>query len=160
MQLKGITGSKLSKDEEERLENLGYMFVREGGRAPARQLTGIQLHMKVMRDPVRDVMTKWGVIQTKFGEFVLPDTPSHGFIPIAPRVMLAANQDNGTILKPNLIRINLAFLAYTSRFFLAHSIRTAMTGITESLIAKTIKARDLDLAARKIGKNASSEMPI
>lgn len=92
----------------------------------------------------------WGVIQAAAGEFLMPDVPHHPFIPLTPKVLLAANQHNGTILEPNLVAINIAFLAYTWTFFIARNIQTAMAGITDRAILKAVKERDARIAAGEL----------
>jgi hypothetical protein len=47
--LVGITGSELTKAQEENLEKNGYTFTRKGGKLPARQLNGLQLQRRTLR---------------------------------------------------------------------------------------------------------------
>ncbi len=151
VQFAGITGEQLSQDQEERFEKMHVMFAREGGRMPTRFLNGIQLQTRV--DQYAHQVLKswtWGVIQAKSGEFVLPDVPHHGFIPLTPKVLLAANHPNGTILKSNLIEINVSSLAYTWAYFVARNVQTALAGVTNSAIAKAVKLRDAKLASGEL----------
>jgi hypothetical protein len=146
IQFNGVTGEDLPPDQQERYEKMGVLFLRPGGKMPARHMTGFQLQMKVDQYAHQLREWQWGVIQTRFGEFLMPDVPSHGMIPIEPKVMLAANHSNGTIRKPNLIEINVAFLAHTRRYFFARNLQTALAGVTTKDTMKAVKARDARLA--------------
>jgi hypothetical protein len=97
--LNGLVGSDLTKEQEENLEKNGYMFARKNGAMPARQLNGIQLRMRV-DDYARTLavgVTRWGVITTQSGEFIVPDVPVHGVIPLTPRRALVHSAPDGMI---------------------------------------------------------------
>jgi hypothetical protein len=145
-QMNKVTGENLSKDQQERLEKQHILFVRPGGKIATRHLTAFQLQAKIdlYSQQIKDYT--WGVIQTPKGEFVMPDAPSHGLMPIAPNVLLAANHPNGTVLKSNLIKINTAFLAYTRNYFFARNIQIALAGVTMKLIMKAVRERDARIA--------------
>lgn len=144
-QISGITGQDLTQDEQEILEKKHILFVRSGGKVPTRHITGIQLQAKINNFARQIEGYRWGVIQTMKGQFVMPDVPSHNMMPIAPTVMLAAQHPNGTILKPNLIDINAAFLAYSRKYFFARDIQTALAGVTKNHILKAVKERDAQI---------------
>ena len=146
LQFKGITGSSLTHEEEEQLEKRYIMFARLGGRVPARFLTGLNLQKQTdeYAHSIKD--WTWGIIQAKSGEFLMPDVPNYGFLPISPKVLLAANHPNGMILKTHLKKINIALLSYTWKYFIARNIGTAMSGISIRDIKKSVKARDKQLA--------------
>lgn len=143
----GLTGTNLTLEEEERLEKKHVLFTRAGGRAPSRFLTGIRLQGRVDQYAHQIKGWTWGVIQAQAGEFLMPDVPSHGFVPLTPKVALAANHPNCTVLKSNLKEINIAFLAYTWRYFVARNIETAMAGISGHDILKAVKVRDARIAS-------------
>ncbi len=150
-QFAGVTGERLTLEQEERFEKQHVMFTRAGGRTPTRFLTGIQLQVRV--DQYAHLVLKdwtWGVIQAQAGEFLMPDVPHHGFAPLAPNVLLAANHPNGTVLKSNLMQINIAFLAYSWSYFVARNIRMALAGITDQAILKAVKERDSRIAAGEL----------
>jgi hypothetical protein len=146
----GLTGSNLTLEEEERLEKNHVMFTRADGRMPSRFLTGIRLQVRVDQYAHQIKDWTWGVIQAQAGEFLMPDVPSHGFVPLTPKAVLAANHPNGTVLKSNLKKINTSFLAYTWQYFVARNIVTAMAGISGHDILKAVKVRDAQIASGEV----------
>ena len=121
IELNGISGGNLTKEQEENLEKNGYTFVRNSGKMPARQLNGVELQMRTgnyARDLASSV-TRWGVIAAQSGEFVVPDVPSHGIIPLAPRLALVQSAPDGMITERNLAEINLAMRATSQDYFFA-----------------------------------------
>ncbi|MGO9060179.1 MAG: hypothetical protein ACLQU2_22790 [Candidatus Binataceae bacterium] len=110
VQLNRITGDDLTKEQEENLEKNGYVFTRKNGMMPARQLNGIQLQMRI-DNSVRSLattVTRWGVISTQDEEFIVPDIPRHGVIPITPRLALVQSAPDGMIVEQNVAEINQA----------------------------------------------------
>jgi len=121
IQLNGIPGSNLTKEQEENLEKNGYIFARKSGRMPARQLNGVELWMRTndyARELASSVM-RWGVIAAQSGEFIVPDVPSHGIIPLTPRLALVQSAPDGMITERNLAEVNLAMRATSQDYFFA-----------------------------------------
>jgi hypothetical protein len=121
IQLNGISGGDLTKEQEENLEKNGYMFARKSGRMAARQLNGVELQMRA-DDYARELassVTRWGVIAAQSGEFIVPDVPSHGIIPLTPRLALVQSAPDGMITEQNLAEINLAMRATSQDYFFA-----------------------------------------
>jgi hypothetical protein len=126
IQLKGVTGNDLTKEQEENLEKNGYMFARRSGTMPARQLNGLELHFRI-NNYARDlaaVVTRWGVISAKSGEFIVPDVPFHGIIPITPLLALAQCASDGMIIKRNIAEINRAMRLTSQNYFFARDFRS------------------------------------
>jgi hypothetical protein len=121
IELNGISGGDLTKEQEENLEKNGYAFVRENGRMPARQLNGAELQMRTgnYACDLANSVTRWGVISTQSGEFIVPDVPSHGIIPLAPRLALVQSAPDGMITERNLAEINRAMRATSQEYFFA-----------------------------------------
>lgn len=150
-QFAGLTGETLTRDQEEHFEKMNVMFVRAGGRMPARFLTGIQLQTRVDQYAHQLVTGwDWGVIQAQEGEFLMPDVPHHTMLPIAPKVLFAAHNPNGTIVKSNVLAINTGFVAYTWSYFIARDIAVAMDGITDRDIQREVIERDRRMAAGEL----------
>ena len=58
-----VTGTVLSKDQEERLESNGYLFVRAGGRVPLRQIIGMQIERQIFHMRTQQLAdVQWGLI--------------------------------------------------------------------------------------------------
>lgn len=108
IQLNGIAGSDLTLEQEENLEKNGYMFARNSGTMPARQLNGLELQMRInaYARELGTAVTRWGVISAQAGEFIVPDIPLHGIIPVAPQLALVHSSPDGMILERNVAEIN------------------------------------------------------
>lgn len=103
MVLNGINGTKLNKEEEENLERKGFLFVRSGGAIPTRQINGLQIMLRVgdlERNFAADIL-RWGVVKTISGEFIVPDLPLHGILPITPNIALIHSTRDGHISDKN-----------------------------------------------------------
>lgn len=123
IQLNEVTGPgrNLTQDEEECLEKIGILFIREGGKMPARQMNGIQIQRWIdayTSDSLSAV--KWGIIQAQEGQFIVPDVSAHTIIPLAPILCLVANTPDGIILKQNVAEINHALRAASQDYFFAN----------------------------------------
>lgn len=147
IQVSGVTGEALTKDEQEALEAKHYMFAREGGKFATRDMVGIQVQAKIMRDGRTDSIHSWGVIRAPEGEFIMPDVPAHDLMPISPTVLLAANYPSGLISKSNLNELNIGFLAYSRRYFFGRDLTVALADATSERIKRALIDRDQNLAA-------------
>lgn len=124
IELKGNVGSNLTKEQEENLEKNGYMFARKGGTMPARQLNGFALQLRIdhyVRDLATSV-TRWGIISAQSGDFIVPDVPSHGIIPLTPRLALVQSAPDGMITEQNVAEINQAMRATSQDYFFARDV--------------------------------------
>ena len=122
--LHGGVGSKLTKEQEENLEANGYLFAREGGAMPARQLNGLQIMLRVY-EYAKDLeknLKRWGVIETQAGEFIVPDVPFHTILPITPRLALVNSEQDGHITEQNLAQLNQAMRTSSQSYFFARDL--------------------------------------
>jgi hypothetical protein len=122
--LNGIIGGDLSKEQEENLESNGYVFARKAGTMPARQLNGIVLETRI-NDYALELgtrATRWGVISTQSGEFIVPDVPMLAVIPLTPRLALVNSAPDGMITEQNLAQINTAMKAASRNYYFARSV--------------------------------------
>ncbi|MBR1175386.1 hypothetical protein JQ617_15595 [Bradyrhizobium sp. KB893862 SZCCT0404] len=121
IQLNGITGSHLTLEQEENLERNGYIFTRERGTMPARQLNGVVLQMRMdwYAHHLSTHVQRWGVIVAQSGEFVVPDVPWHQIMPLTPRLALVHSSLDGMITEQNLAQINAAMTALSRDYFFA-----------------------------------------
>jgi hypothetical protein len=113
VELTGIAGETLTKEEQENLERNHYVFALEGGVMPARQINGIHLQMRFGHEArsLADSVPRWGVIAAQEGEFIVPDVPMHGIIPITPKLAFVHSSGDGMITLQNLAEINRALRA-------------------------------------------------
>ncbi len=120
IKLNQIAAPDLTKAQEENLEKSGYLFARPG-RMPARQLNGLEIQMRAgnYAAELAAAVARWGVISALSGEFIVPDVPSHGIIPLTSRLALVQSGPDGTILEGNVAEINRAMKATSRRYFFA-----------------------------------------
>jgi hypothetical protein len=130
IQMRGVTGSPLTKDQQEILEKKGIYYVRRGGTMPARFIAGTQLQLLTGRYAHQIGKLRWGIVRPLEGEFVMPDVPSHTLMPVAPQICLAASHPSGMITVENLRQINAALVAMSRRYFFARDLRVACAGLT------------------------------
>lgn len=119
--LKGIIGSDLTLAQEENLESNGYMFARKSGTMPARQLNGVTLMIRTNRyaDHLAATVPRWGVITAQVGEFIVPDVPWHGVLPLKPQLALINAAPDGMITEQNLAQFNDATRSLSEDYFFA-----------------------------------------
>jgi hypothetical protein len=119
--LNGIAGCDLTKEQEENLEKNGYMFARKSGTMPARQLNGLELQLRIdnYAHDLAAHVTRWGVISAQSGEFIVPDVPMHGIIPLTPRLALVQSAPDGMIVEGNVAEINRAMRTTSQDYFFA-----------------------------------------
>jgi Protein of unknown function (DUF4238) len=127
VQFNGITGENLTKDQEERFEKVGVLFVREGGVMSAHRVHGIQIQTGIMREASALSAIGWGIVRAHEGQFVVPDFPSITFIPLEPKLCLCGTPgnviENGCISKRNVVDINLHLKAHSKEYYFANDLR-------------------------------------
>ncbi len=143
----GLTGSTLTRDEQEILESKHIGFVRDGGKLPTRQIVGLQIQGRIMADQRHHAGRRWGVIRSLKGEFLMPDVPAHDLMPISPTALLAANHNSGFITEDNLSQVNLEFLTYSRRYFFGRDLRVSLQGITDAAIQSAAAERNRKVLA-------------
>jgi len=119
--LNGVTGPDLTLEQEENLESNGYMFARKHGAMPTRQLNGavIQMRTGYYVDELPKLFTRWGIIRVEGAEFIVPDVPCHGILPLTPRLALAKDTQDGTISEQNLAQVNTAMRSLSESYYFA-----------------------------------------
>lgn len=123
-QLNGVEGPDLSLEQEENLESNGYMFVRKYGAMPTRQLNGAVVEMRTgfYVDELAKSVARWGIIRAQSGEFIVPDVPWHGVIPLTPQLALAWNAPDGIITEQNLAQVNAAMRSVSEIYYFARDV--------------------------------------
>ena len=123
-QLNGVTGPDLTLEQEENLESNGCMFARKHGAMPTRQLNGavIQMRTGYYVDELPKFFTRWGLIKAQSGEFIVPDVPCHGILPLAPQLALVKDTRDGMITEQNLAQVNAAICSLSETYYFAHDL--------------------------------------
>ncbi len=88
---------------------------------PARQLNGVLLQIRTDQYAfhLSTDVPRWAVIVARAGEFIVPDMPWHGIIPLTPRMALVRSSPDGTITEQNLAQINSAVRETSQDYFFA-----------------------------------------
>jgi hypothetical protein len=122
LQLNGLAGDDLTKEQEEVLERKHTFFIRSGGKAPARQLNGLVLQRRI-DDYTRDLsaIVRWGIVRPIAGEFIVPDVPTRTIIPLTPQIALAASVDDGLLTEANLAEINKVTIDGCEEYYFART---------------------------------------
>jgi hypothetical protein len=76
IQFNAVAGERLSQDQEEILEKAGTLFLREGGKAPAHRMHGLQLQFAIDHECSALSGIRWGVVRAVGGQFLVPDFPT------------------------------------------------------------------------------------
>ncbi len=124
IELKGIAGNTLTKEQEENLEANGYAFARAGGKIPARQINGIQLQMRIAQQTnvLAANVARWGIVVSSSGEFIVPDVPLRMLLPLSPTMALVGSAPDGMITEQNLAEINRSTKAESREYFFARDL--------------------------------------
>ncbi len=124
IQLNNVSGNALTKTQEENLEMNNYVYVRSGGKMPARQFNGIRLQQLINNYTREDLaaITGWGVIHVQSGEFIVPDVPEHTIIPLSPQLILAASHPDGTAPESNVAVINSALRSGCREYYFSRDL--------------------------------------
>lgn len=121
--LHNITGSGLTKKEEEILESKGAFYIREGGEVPARFITGTQILMLLdyYWPNIKDF--KWGLLQAQGAEFIVADCYQDlTFMPISPTLAFSAGHID-SIADPKFVaEANKHSVRVSSVFYFAKSL--------------------------------------
>jgi hypothetical protein len=117
--LKGVTGHKWTKDQEEQFEKGGASFLREGGFLPARMFHGLQIQRGIDAYVGDLSAVQWGIIRTQGGHLIAPDYPAYTIIPLTPTLCLCSGGQDGTITRQNIAELNHSFKAVSVEYFFA-----------------------------------------
>jgi len=121
--LNGISGSDLTKEQEEILESKNVSFVRDGGVVPSRFSSGLQIQIGLDRDWHACSHFKWGLIEALDGEFLVADGCGDlAFIPISPKLAFWAGEFDQTINRQQLAQANKETIARAKEYYFARKI--------------------------------------
>lgn len=122
-QLASNIGDQMTLEQEENLEQDHYIFIRDGGRIPSRQLNGIWLQYKINQFACElDETVQWGAIRTQSGEFITPDIPRQPLITLTPSLALIRDTPDGIITQENLAQVNKFTVDGCRAYYLARDL--------------------------------------
>lgn len=129
-QLAGNLGDRLTFEQEEKLEKDHYLFIRNNGCIPSRQLNGIWLQLSIdKRVSELEKTVRWGVIRSNSGEFITPDIPRQLLIPLLPSLALVGNAPDGIITRKNLAQINQFTVNGCRTYYMAKDLTNCPCGL-------------------------------
>lgn len=115
-----LGGEPMPQDQLEILEKNGYATIHDGNKFAMRDLKSgiISVQMgQLLRTSLQDA--RWGVVQAAEGEFIVPDAPVHGVIPIEPSLALVVRSTCGLMGKENLAMVNAAMKSEADTYVFA-----------------------------------------
>lgn len=121
--LKGISGSAVSKEQQEILESKGYSFVREHGVVPSRFLSSIGITIEIDRYWPQFEDVKWGLLEATDSEFLVADSYSDlMLIPFTPKMAFAAGHVDQKIPKHEVAKINKESVLRATSFYFGRDL--------------------------------------
>jgi len=119
----GVTGSGLTKEQEEVLESKGAMFIRDDGVIPARFMTGVQVIMQLDRQRAGVADLEWGLLTSDEGEFLVADCYNDlTFMPISPKLAFCAGYNDMNIDRQGVVHANIQSIEKSTEFYFAKEL--------------------------------------
>jgi hypothetical protein len=112
-----------TKDEQELLEKNGIGFIRPDFTIPGRQLMGINIQKNIIRTPKELADTRWGILKTQSGEFIVPDRfAGLNVVPLTPTCCLLSPSQNREISSHELVRINRKAVSVCREYYFGRDL--------------------------------------
>jgi len=121
--LNGVSGSGITKEQEEIIESKGGMYIRDDGNVPSRFMTGIQILRQLDQQWSGVEALKWGLLEAKEGEFIVADCYHDlTFIPISPKLAFCAGYNDLLIDKQSVANANKQSIEKARKFYFARKL--------------------------------------
>jgi hypothetical protein len=123
LSLVGVSGSGVTRDQEEILESKGAAYARDGGVVPARFVASLSMRRDLMLYQQHLDGQRWGVLlSTGDIGLVCPDNPANTLcIPINRFTLLAAGFDDGGLKDEDVTKLNRDFWAEAHAYVFGHA---------------------------------------
>ncbi|SDA83701.1 hypothetical protein SAMN03159475_4855 [Pseudomonas sp. NFPP33] len=119
----GVAGDDLSDEQEETLEAKGVIYTRRDGTVPGRLLAGIHVLMYHDAFWMAERNIRWGIVRSAEGEFIVPDTFNDLMaVPIAPNLMLLADQEDCWMSRDEVAVINRCAIQRAESYYFARDL--------------------------------------
>jgi hypothetical protein len=123
LKLRGVLdGNAYTKEQEEKLEKSGYSFFREDGTVPPQQIAGPVMRVRMGQFLRVNKDLNWGIVQSENDEFLVPDIPSYGVIPVLPTLCLYPNTQNAFVSDTTVAHLNGRALRGSDRYVFANDL--------------------------------------
>jgi len=105
--INGVVGESLSKDQEEIREKNRIGYFRVDQMMPGRNIAGMQIQMTIDQIDAQFRGVRWGVVTSREGEFILPDTfDMLTVVPVTPTTCLICAPEDLDISKTETAKLN------------------------------------------------------
>lgn len=121
--LNGVTGSGLTKEQEEIVESKGGAFFRDEGVVVSRLVSGLEIQISLDCFWHNYSHIKWGLIQAKEGEFIVADAYHHvPFMPVSPKMAFLAGAKDQVISRIEIGKLNKKSIAVSHEYYFARKL--------------------------------------
>ena len=123
--LNAISGDpSLDKNQQEQLEKLHIGYIRSDATIPGRNITGFKIQTRLFMERKLLANEKWGITKAREGEFIVPDVFLNRalIIPLAPTCCLISRNDNATVTREVVQKINNLAITYSRDYYFARDI--------------------------------------
>jgi hypothetical protein len=115
---------KLTKYQQESLESKHITTIGPDLTIAGRDLAGITIQMDIDRICEQMSDTKWGILTSAEGEFIVPDNFSNArILPLTPRKCLFSQSENNIIGKNEVAKINQLALETCREYWFSRDMR-------------------------------------
>lgn len=117
VKLNSVAGESMSLDKREILESNGYAFTVGNGKMPARMMVGLHIQIAIDRYEMANGGRRWGILRSPALPLVIADRPGDLLqLPASPRILLAANNQDGHLPYSEAFRANQAAFEFSRNF--------------------------------------------
>ncbi|MGY2282905.1 hypothetical protein [Pseudomonas gingeri] len=122
IEIEGVHGDLLTKDEQEILERKHVMFFRNGV-MPGRFAARIHVFGYVNTFRHDNQHMQWGVVRAGEGEFIVPDCfQDMMIVPVSPKLMIVADQPNSTLTRSEVAVVNQISIARSTDYYFSRRL--------------------------------------
>lgn len=121
--LVGVSGSNLTREQEETVEAKWGGFVRAGGNVPARFDASFQIQRGIDMNIAEYEGHTWGLLHASAGEFLVADCyDGRMILPITPTLCFYGDEPDRAIGREDVALVNRATVAAATNFYFAREI--------------------------------------
>jgi hypothetical protein len=126
--LNGISGSGLTKDQQEIIERKGGVVIRDSGIISSRFQAGLVIQMELDKSFREFNDLSWGLLEATEGDFLVADGYDDlAFIPIKPRLAFLAGVQDQKISREAVADLNRGSISEAKEYYFARNINFCPT---------------------------------
>ena len=118
----GVSGSRLTKFQQDRIEKQHGIYIRENGLMPGRFIQGSAIKSRI--DKICSDLRRhhWGVIISNGAEFMCPDTPGPlAALPLTPKISLYLDHSDCVISREEVSKANRFATHFSKEYVFARN---------------------------------------